>query len=48
VAIAAVVACLDVFSKFTVELAKIADMLVHLTTVSVFTAKVQREKPDIN
>jgi len=34
-----VVGCLDVFSKFTVELAIIPDTLVHLTTASVFTTK---------
>jgi len=47
VAIAAVVGCLDVSTKITVELAIIADTLVHLTSASVFTRKVQREKPDI-
>jgi len=40
VAIAAVVGCLDVSTKFTVELAIIADMLVRITTASVFAPKV--------
>jgi hypothetical protein len=47
VATAAVVGCLDVSKKFTMELAIIADMFLHLKIASVFTRKVQREKLDI-
>jgi hypothetical protein len=40
VATAVVVGCPDVSAQFTVELAIIADTLVHLSTASVFTPKV--------